>query len=128
MHINLVKNYNNKESIHWKNENFPNYYKLLNKLHDELYVVRSNIDHINNTELVSKERDIQQQIEQAMAQETIYWKTKTKISWDKFGDLNSKYFQEKVNYRRRHNKIDALFNQQLGWTSNPNDISQRLVN
>lgn len=86
------------------------------------------MDNGFNHLLVEQEIEIQRKIEEAMQQERTYWQKKAKINWDKFRDLNSKFLQSKVNFRRRNNKIDSLYSSSEGWTSNPNDISLRFVN
>lgn len=99
----------------------------MDKLHAELQDLHNCMDNNYSKNLIEQKRKFQHKIEEAMIQEINYWKVKYKINWNRHGDHNTKFFQEKVNFRRYNNKIDALYSPLTRWSSNTNEISNQFV-
>lgn len=70
---------------------------------------------------------LESKIEEAMLKEISYRKTRSKINWDRFGYMIFEFFQQEVKYRRRINKIDAIFCPSKGWISNSLEIQKRFL-
>lgn len=62
----------------------------------------------SNQQLSNAQNAIREELNELIAQENTYWHQRSKISWLKDGDRNSKYFHAVASQRRRSNEIQKL--------------------
>ena len=67
--------------------------------------------------LVSKELD------DLLLKQEIFWAQRSRISWLRHGDRNTKYFHLKASQRRRRNFIQGIRNQDNIWLEEIEDIA-----
>lgn len=66
---------------------------------------------------------------QAITQEEIFWKEKSRDKWIKEGDKNTSYFYAKVNaHIIKPSRTLLLENREDTWTDDPNTIHNEVVN
>ena len=59
-----------------------------------------------------------------MAQENTYWLQRSKVSWMKDGDRNSKFFHAVASQRKRRNEIQKLQDSEGRWHSQQPDLER----
>ncbi|XP_073014526.1 uncharacterized protein [Primulina eburnea] len=66
---------------------------------------------------------LESEIEKLATQEEMYWRQRSRISWLKDGDRNTKYFYSKASLRRNQNTIAGLVSSQGDWCTETQSIS-----
>ncbi|KAL5825066.1 hypothetical protein ACOSQ3_021129 [Xanthoceras sorbifolium] len=67
-------------------------------------------------------RLVEKELDELLLQEEIYWRQRSRISWLKFGDRNSKFFHAKASARRKSNEILGLSDDMGCWHSDSGSI------
>ena len=111
-----------KNSRIWKNFFLGNAARDIQSLKNNLENIRIQIENNPSSDLISMEHKIQSQLGIQLSNEASYWRNKTRINWIKFGDTNSKFFQASVNYRRKNNRIESIYDHSSGWKTDLEDI------
>ncbi|KAL5792216.1 hypothetical protein ACOSP7_000810 [Xanthoceras sorbifolium] len=62
-------------------------------------------------------RLVEKELDDLLLQEEIYWRQRSRVSWLKFGDRNSKFFHAKASARRKSNEILGLSDDMGCWHS-----------
>lgn len=55
-----------------------------------------------------KTKDLENQLDELLKQEELWWSQRAKAHWLKNGDLNTKYFHQKASQRKRKNTITSI--------------------
>ena len=63
----------------------------------------------------------------AYNEEEQYWQQKSRLSWLREGDKNTKYFHAVVNGRRKRNKIGNLKREDGSWTTTDEEITAEVA-
>ncbi|KAL5823208.1 hypothetical protein ACOSQ4_021108 [Xanthoceras sorbifolium] len=67
-------------------------------------------------------RLVEKELDALLLQEEIYWRQRSRVSWLKFGDRNSKFFHAKASARRKVNEILGLSDERGCWHSDPGSV------
>jgi hypothetical protein len=51
------------------------------------------------------------------------WRQRSRIAWLKEGDMNTKFFHRKANWRQNKNKIDWIKDESGSWVDNPDEVT-----
>ena len=69
---------------------------------------------------------MQQEYNQIIEQEEVFWLQKSRINWLKEGDKNTKFFHLSTMVRRRYNKLEGLKDEEGRWQSDK-DIMRKIA-
>lgn len=71
---------------------------------------------------------LQKWLNDLMEHEHSYWTQRARIMWLTEGDLNTKYFHQKADNRRRRNEIKGLFNEAGVWCTYDAEVQNIVLN
>ena len=82
--------------------------------------------HLNpsNQQLANTRNAIKSELKELVAQENTYWHQRSKISWMKDGNWNSKFFHAVASQRKRSNEILKLQDSSGRWHSQQFDLQR----
>ena len=89
----------------WGQREFGNLAKKVRKLQQRLDRLRSTSLGRGPTE---EEKAVESQLREALRQEEIWLKQRSRVTWFREGDRNSGYFQAQAAHRKRINRITSL--------------------
>ncbi|KAI9109172.1 hypothetical protein K1719_019795 [Acacia pycnantha] len=107
--------------VRWSKTTFPNFRKAIEMLKGKLD--RLNIGTLSE-QTVKEAETLTKQLEETWSQEEIYWWQKSRVSWLKCGDKNSKFFHNSVIQRRQRNKILRLKDEGGLWLEEREEINK----
>uniref|UniRef100_A0A803P9U4 Reverse transcriptase domain-containing protein n=1 Tax=Cannabis sativa TaxID=3483 RepID=A0A803P9U4_CANSA len=93
------------------------------KLKEELKYLSSSsgeIDWVNR-------RRVEKDLNVAEAKEELLWKQRSRALWLTHGDRNTKYFHYKASQRKKKNKINGLFDDNMKWCNKEEEIEHILI-
>eukprot|EP00253_Pinus_taeda_P024539 PITA_24539 len=97
----------------WNRNHFGNIQESRQKLEQQMKALQQTFFLEGCTEeQIQQEQVLWNQIEERKKQEEILWRQKSRISWLKEGEKNTKFFHKSTIQRRMHNKIIFVDNQQ----------------
>ncbi|CAN6234585.1 unnamed protein product [Urochloa humidicola] len=102
----------------WSSEKFGHVTKKLEKLRRELDTLEYS-DPIQNHEAILKTK---RELDELLYREEMIWMQRSRISWLREGDRNTKYFHQKARWRARKNRIKKLKREDGSWTSDQNEM------
>ncbi|CAL1413222.1 unnamed protein product [Linum trigynum] len=70
---------------------------------------------------------LEKELDDLLAQEEIIWFQRAKETWVKLGEMNTSYFHQQANRRRRRNKIISLRNHSGEWVEDPAQLRDLIV-
>jgi hypothetical protein len=102
----------------WSKRKFGNVLRELDK-------ARKNLEHlrINNAD----QREIRQatdHMQELLYREEMLWLQRSRVTWLKEGDRNTRFFHQKAVWRARRNKIKRLKNNEGVWHDGPSDMER----
>jgi hypothetical protein len=100
----------------WSKQHFSSVTDELNKLRMELETIQGR-PIVNNDEC----RAIKDQMDELLYQEEMMWLQRSRVSWLKEGDQNTKYFHQQSKWRAQKNKIKKL-KEDGSWCDNPREL------
>ena len=77
---------------------------------------------------LAERNEIRKKLNHLISQEEIYWRQRSRISWMKDGDRNTKFFHECASQRKRNNEINRLRNQHGDWVSDKSKMEGMVNN
>ena len=78
----------------------------------------------SNQQLANTRNAIKSELKELVAQENTYWHQRSKISWMKDGNRNSKFFHAMASQRKRSNEILMLQDSSSKWHSQQFDLQR----
>ncbi|KAK0591155.1 hypothetical protein LWI29_036243 [Acer saccharum] len=67
-------------------------------------------------------RKVERELDNLLKEEEVFWRQRSRVSWLKEGDRNTKYFLAKASSRRKQNSILGLFNDGGSWKTSKDDL------
>lgn len=71
---------------------------------------------------------LESKLNDLLQQEQIFWKQRAKVFWLTDGDLNTNFFHQHANNRRKKNFIKGLFNKDGVWCTEDEDLEGIVLN
>ena len=68
--------------------------------------------------------EVSKELDDLLLKQEIFWAQRSRISWLKNGDKNTKFFHSKATQRRRRNYIQGIKNSNRDWIKEVEDVSQ----
>jgi len=97
----------------WNRTHFGNIQESQQKLEQQMRALQQKFILEGRTEeQTQQEQILWNQIEERQKQEDVLWRQKSRISWLKDGEKNTKFFHKTTIQRRMHNNITFVNNQQ----------------
>jgi hypothetical protein len=78
----------------------------------------------NREQVQQNKHDIEKELDSLLEQEEIYWRQRSRISWLREGDRNTKFFHQKATWRAKKNKIERLKKEDGSVTKNKEDMEE----
>ncbi|CAN6204103.1 unnamed protein product [Urochloa humidicola] len=100
----------------WSRENFGHVTKKLEEVRKELNELEA-MDAISNRAAILHTK---RELDELLYREEMMWLQRSRISWLKEGDRNTKYFHNKARWRAKKNHIKKLKREDGTWCSNQN--------
>ncbi|PON98653.1 hypothetical protein TorRG33x02_055530 [Trema orientale] len=108
----------------WNQFHFGNYYKRIDELELKLSELQRDFPTNRNMAL---ERMLKAELEEQRIRMEITWRQKSRETWLKEGDKNSKFFHASTIIRRRSNYIEVIKDDAGEWFSGRETIGSYLV-
>lgn len=70
---------------------------------------------------------LESKLHQLLQQEHAFWKQRAKVFWLTDGDLNTKFFHQSANNRRKRNCIKGLFNEEGTWCTSDDELEKTIL-
>lgn len=112
------------ELVTWQKTNNSNSAAKIKLLRETLAAMKEMEGHQDKTEFLR----LEQELTEAYQQEERYWKEKSRISWLRWGDQNTRFFHAKTNARHRKNKIWRLESREGQWCTGTENIGAEATN
>ncbi|CAL2239107.1 unnamed protein product [Prunus armeniaca] len=77
---------------------------------------------------VSRRREVEREINNLLEAEETMWNQRSRVTWLKKGDRNTRFFHEKAKSRGRNNTIQGLFDESNVWQSDSDNIGSMFCN
>ncbi|XP_057863188.2 uncharacterized protein LOC131071390 [Cryptomeria japonica] len=112
----------------WNQTKFGNIFANKQELEEKLAALQETIiQNGMSSESFLQERDLQNQYNEILTREEIYWQQKSREYWLKEGDKNTKFFHNSVEARRSWNKITSIHNKGNVLLENLEDINSEVI-
>uniref|UniRef100_A0A2N9GXY8 Reverse transcriptase domain-containing protein n=1 Tax=Fagus sylvatica TaxID=28930 RepID=A0A2N9GXY8_FAGSY len=92
-------------------------------LRAKLSTIDSNIHDVwQETSRLIERHSTRKELNFLISQEEVYWRQRSRISWMREGDCNTKFFHECASQRKRKNEIKRLQSQDGAWVSEKEEL------
>lgn len=105
----------------WANQRFKNIPKQLKDMRAQLNKLRNSRDWDS---VVNKIKELEHDIELLATKEELYWRQRSRISWLKDGDRNSRFFHVSASKRRTRNSIHGLVSSHGDWCTDSEGMAK----
>ncbi|KAI9124734.1 hypothetical protein K1719_004656 [Acacia pycnantha] len=109
-----------KKLVAWSKCDFPNFRRLIEHLRQKLEFC--NVGPLTEQSVLEAE-DLSRQLEEAWAQEEVYWWQRSRIMWLNSWDKNTRLFHSSAIQRRQRNKILRLKDDSGCWLEEREEIN-----
>ena len=98
---------------------------------DEIKQLTKKIERMNKEELTEESREevltASKKLDDLLLKQEIFWAQRSRVSWLKHGDWNTKFFHSKASQRHKRNFILGIKNQQGNWVEDIIDVAEVAV-
>ena len=88
--------------------------------------LQKRLDRLNEAKNTEENKaeflDVSKQMDNLLQKQEIYWAQRSRISWMKNGDRNTKFFHSKTTQRRKKNHINGIKNSQGQWVEELEEV------
>ena len=90
------------------------------------------IEKMNEEELMEESREevlvASKKLDDLLLKQEIFWAQRSRVSWLKHGDRNTKFFHSKASQRRKKNFIQGIQNQHGNWVEDIGEVAEVAIN
>ncbi|XP_057451015.1 uncharacterized protein LOC130742925 [Lotus japonicus] len=97
-----------EDVVEWNTHVFGNVFRRKRRLMRRLEGINAKLRMQHNPFLHNLQHKLWQQYNCALVQEEMIWRQKSRCSWVKHGDQNTRFFHASTKSRRKRNRIEAL--------------------
>ncbi|WOL06049.1 hypothetical protein Cni_G14781 [Canna indica] len=106
--------------INWLKLNPQNSYTCIKRLQHQLHALTP----ANSLDYSIQKKTLEAELHQALKDEEIYWRQKSRIKWLQEGDRNTRYFHACTKARRTFNNIPRIKNSANEWVEGVEQVAQ----
>ncbi|XP_071905749.1 uncharacterized protein [Coffea arabica] len=110
--------------LRWKN-------KFQSNSKEHIERIKKNLQELRETEMQNKNnrmRFLKKSLKKAYREEEIFWSQKSRLSWLKERDKNTKFFHASIQGRRKRNTILDMQRDDGSWTRSEEELSAEIAN
>lgn len=123
--LKIIKN----KALEWNKNNFNNIFEEKNQLEKEITNLNNIVIEQGMNDLsYHKEKELLAKYNDILLKEEIFRKQKSRESWLKEGDSNTKFFHNTTNYKRSINRIVKIKTPEGCITEDPDQIATVIIN
>lgn len=108
----------------WSRTNFGNVTEQLESLRGKLDDLERSDPEANREAIIGTKREL----DKLLYKEEMMWLQRSRITWLKEGDRNTKYFHQQARWRSRRNFIKKLKRQDDSWCSDQAELREMAIN
>jgi hypothetical protein len=102
----------------WSSENFGNVTKRIVELRKGIERLEWN-DPVQNRDHIL---EVKRELEEILYREEMMWLQRSRITWLREGDHNTKYFHRKAMWRAKKNRIKRLLKEDGSWCTDETEM------
>lgn len=106
----------------WNIDTFGHIKKRKDRILARINGIQKVLPHKFNLFLINLEKELQNELNEVLIQEEIFWFQKSRRQWLSQWDRNTKYYHLKTIVRRKKNKVSMLRNDRGDWVENIVDL------
>ena len=99
---------------------------------DKIKLLTKKIERMNEEELTEESREevleASKKLDDFLLKQEIFWAQRSRVSWLKHGDRNTKFFHSKASQRRKRNFIHDIQNQHGNWVDDIGEMAEVAIN
>ena len=111
--------------LNWSKREFRGREKQLEQLQQQLRGWKQRGVQYESGEEIKR---VENQIQNIIIDEKIYWKQRSRADWLKEGDKNTKFFHHKASTRKKKNRIWGIENSSGDWLKKAKDVEAEFDN
>ena len=94
---------------------------------EEIKRLQKKLELMNASEMTEESRNefllLSKQLDDLLLKQEIFWRQRSRVSWLKYGDRNTKFFHSKAPQRRRRNFIEGIKNANGDWVEEVEEVA-----
>ncbi|XP_028790433.1 uncharacterized protein LOC114746383 [Neltuma alba] len=115
------------ELKHWNQMTFGHITRKKKKILKRIAGIQRSNQQKNNPYLDRLETELQEELNEILGQEEIFWFQKARTNWLRDGDRNTAFYHTKTKIRRRRNRVTMLKDEDNNWVEGKQELGN-LVN
>ncbi|XP_019164608.1 PREDICTED: uncharacterized protein LOC109160818 [Ipomoea nil] len=115
-----------EQSKHWNKDFFGNIFRRKRDLETRIRGIQQHPNYVVSRSLQVLEKNLAAELDQTLDQEEALWFQKSRMSWIKDGDRNTRFYHNSALIRRNKNRVRFL-KIQGSWSDNPASLAYHIT-